>query len=154
MNDSWLTLILLGIAASFMPLVFGLEIVLLGSDDGVKRTSSLAVGITVFRVLAAVGVALLFAGGAVAVGQGISNIGAFLGSTLSQFGQDVASGQHVLLDILLVAAGILLMISAYRHIRGGHGADQSSEHEDSKAFSVGVVGMVGREHVFPAEDDL
>jgi threonine/homoserine/homoserine lactone efflux protein len=149
----WLALLLLGLAASFMPMVFGLELVLLGSNDGAKKSSSLVGGITLFRVLVAIGVTVLFASGAVAISKGISNIADFLGSTLSQFGQDVTSGQHIILDVLFVVAGILLLRDAYRHIRSSPSEDQpssdkssddeSSKQKESKTLETGVAGMIG-----------
>lgn len=46
MNTPWVSLILLGVAASFLPLQFGLEIALLGKIDGLKKSASLISGIT------------------------------------------------------------------------------------------------------------
>jgi hypothetical protein len=62
MDDSFFTIFLIALAASFLPLQFGAEISLLANEDGVKRASSLVGGITLFRILVGVVIALLFAG--------------------------------------------------------------------------------------------
>jgi len=154
MDDSWVTLILLGLAAGFMPMVFGVEIYGLGTDGGAKKASSLLGGVTLFRLLITVVVLLLFAGVMTALSQGLSNIGQFLSSLTSQFGKDVASGQHLVVDLLLIVAGALLIIQAVRRLRGGSTAEQSpqssdsnakpaSQSRDSKVLAVGVIGMLG-----------
>ena len=99
MDDSWVTLIMLGLAASFMPLVFSMEIYTLGADDGVKKVSSLIGGITVFRLLVTVLVVLLFMGMMASLTEGLSDIGQFLGSLLSRADEDVTSGQHLFVDL-------------------------------------------------------
>ena len=117
MDNDWLILILIGVAASFMPLQFGVEIFLLGSVDGLKKTFSLVGGITLFRLLAAVVAVLLVAGASAALGQSISGLAHFMQSVLSQFGQDINSGQYLLLDLLLVISGVMLLIHTYPHFR-------------------------------------
>ena len=58
----WVSVILLGVAASFMPLQFGLEIAFLGLDDGPKKGTGLVSGITLFRITVLVGIGLIFTG--------------------------------------------------------------------------------------------
>ena len=144
----WSTLILLGIAASFMPLVSGLEITILGGEKGAKKSSSLVGGVTLFRVLIAIGVTLFLTAGIVVASHEISNVADNLGSTVSQFRQGVTTGQYIILDVLLVAAGILLIVNAISHIRGRSNGDLpsddgSTESQDSKAIETGVAGMIG-----------
>jgi hypothetical protein len=137
MDNHWLVLILIGLAASFMPLQFGTEIFLLNGDDGLKKTSSLVGGITLFRMLVAVVTALLFAGAsAAALRQSISGVPDFVQSMLSQFHQDVSSGQYVFLDLLLVIAGVVLLIHSYRHFRGRSEATQSTNKVISKVQGI------------------
>ena len=154
MDDSFVTFIMLALAASFMPLVFSMEIYVLGADDGVKKVSSLIGGITIFRLLITVLVVLLFMGMMAFLTEGLSDIGQFLGSLLSRADEDVTSGQHLFMDLLLVAAGIALFVQAIRHVRGGSRADQTSESGgstgdqtadsgSSKAMGLGVAGMIG-----------
>ena len=147
MEDA-LTLVLLGIAACFMPLVFGLEITMLGSNNGAQKSSGLVGGVTLFRVLLAIGITLLFAVGVADVGQELSDSTSSLKSAISQFRQDVTSGERIILDMLLFASGILLIVNAFRHIRGTSKGDESTdadsaETRDSKAIETGVVGMLG-----------
>ena len=143
MDDSWVTFIMLALAASFMPLVFSMEIYVLGADDGVKKVSSLLGGITIFRLLITVLVVLLFLGMMASLTEGLSNIGQFLGSLLSRTDKDVTSGQHLFLDLLLIAAGVALFVQAIRHVRGSSKTKQTSDSGDSKAMGLGIAGMIG-----------
>lgn len=144
MGDSWVTVIFLGLAASFMPLVFGIEIYSLGDDDGVKKVSGLLGGIVSFRLLVTVGVILLFVGVLASLSEGLANIGHFLGSLLLRFGEGVTSGHHLVIDLLLIAAGVLIIVQAFRHLRAGSNAGHApTSSSDSKSLSVGAVGMIG-----------
>lgn len=136
MANHWLTLMLIAVAASFMPLQFGVEIFLLDSDDGLKKTSGLVGGITLFRMLAAVLVALLFAGASAALRQKISGVVDFIQSVWSQLGQNVSSGQYLVLDSLLVIAGVLILILTYRHFRGRSEATHSTSKVISKVQGI------------------
>jgi hypothetical protein len=143
MDDSWVTLLMLGLTAAFMPLVFSLEIYVLGTDDGVKKVSSLLGGITGFRLLITFLVVLLFAGVMASLSQGLSSVGQFLGSLLSQVNKDITSGHHLFIDLLLVVAGVSLFVQAIRHLRRGSNAKQASDSDSSQAMEVGVGGMIG-----------
>jgi hypothetical protein len=68
MDESWITLLMLGPAAGFMPLIFSLEIYVLGADAAEKKVTSLLGDITLFRLLVTLLVALLFTG---MIGMGI-----------------------------------------------------------------------------------
>lgn len=153
MDNTWVTLILLGIAAAFMPMVYGLQVYTLGEDDGTKKVSSLLGGITSFRLLVSLGVVLLFAGVMAGLSQGLSDIGRFVSSLFSQLGQGITSGHHLVIDLLLIASGIVLIVQAFRRIRGkpdlasapgkSNQSSDSSKSDDAKAVSVGIVGMLG-----------
>jgi hypothetical protein len=136
MANHWLTLMLIAVAASFMPLQFGVEIFLLDSDDGLKKTSGLVGGITLFRMLAAVLVALLFAGASAALRQKVSGVVDFIQSVWSQLGQDVSTRQYVVLDLLLVIAGVLILILTYRHFRSRSQATHSTSRVISKVQGI------------------
>ncbi len=133
MDNSWVTLILLGLAASFMPMVFGLEIYALGDENGAKKVSGLLGGITSFRLLVTLGVILLFAGVMAGLSQGLSDIGQFFGSLFSQLGQSITSGHHLLIDLLLVAGGVWLIVQAVRHARHGSATKQPPQSSNTSA---------------------
>jgi hypothetical protein len=151
MDNDWVTLILLGLAAAFMPMVFGLEIYTLGENDGAKKVSGLLGGITFFRLLVAIGVLLLFVGVMSWLTQGLSDIGQFFGSLFSQLGQGITSGHHLIIDLLLVAGGVWLIIQAIQYVRRGSDSEHSpqaaapdgAKSADSKAVGLGVAGMLG-----------
>ncbi|MEA3337376.1 MAG: GAP family protein [Chloroflexota bacterium] len=142
MNESWLTIFLLALVASFLPLQFGAEVSLLGKENGTKKASSLVGGITLYKVLVAVIVVFLIGGAMAALTQDIQGIGGFIKSTLATLGQDVTSGQHALLDLLLIAAGVALIIHAYRTLRGRSEANQTSEEDTKKVHRGGAVELI------------
>ena len=117
MNTPWVSLILLGVAASFLPLQFGLEIALLGKRDGLKKSASLIGGITIFRVLLLVAIGLIFTGLLEIMSAFLADISTSISATLQQLHLTVTSGQHVIFDGLLIAAGVGLCFRAYHHWR-------------------------------------
>jgi threonine/homoserine/homoserine lactone efflux protein len=143
MDESWVTFILIGLTASFMPLILSMEIYVLGADDGTKKVSSLLGGVTLFRLLVTLLAILLFAGMMASLKQELSDIGQFLGSLLTQIDTDITSGQHLFIDLLLIAAGLSLIVQAIRHLRGGSQANQTDDAGNSKAMDVGIAGMIG-----------
>jgi threonine/homoserine/homoserine lactone efflux protein len=143
MNSPWLSFILLAIAASFLPLQFGLEISLLGKDDGIKNGVSFASGVTLFRIVLVVGLGVIFTGLLVVVSDLFSNISADIKNVTQQFGLDITSGEHVLFDGLLILAGIALWIQVYHHIRNRSKADQSAKSDSStKGQGKGAIGLL------------
>ena len=140
--DSLLPIILLALTASFLPLQFGAEISLLGKDGGPKKATSLVTGITLQRILVVVLVVVVFAGATAALTEGIQSITDFLSKTLTNFGRNVTSGQHMLLDGLLILAGIVLLIHGYRMLRGGPEANQTSDKDKKKVHASGTVELV------------
>jgi len=117
MDIPWVSIILLGVAASFLPLQFGLEIALLGSDHGLNKGSGLVSGITLFRITVLVGIGLIFTGLLATMSTFLSGISTAIGSTLHQLHLYVTSGQHVLFDVLLIASGVILLVQAVHHWR-------------------------------------
>ena len=137
MNIPWVSLILLGVAASFLPLQFGLEIALLGSSDGLKKSSSLIGGITLFRILLLVAVGLIFTGLLEKISTLLADISAAVSTTLHQLHLAVTSGQHVIFDGLLIAAGVLLCFRAYHHWRNRTQTKDGKESHSS--FTEGLL---------------
>lgn len=135
-------IILLGLVAGFLPLQFGAEISLLGGEKGVRRATGLAAGYTLFRVLLAVLIVVITAGTTTALSGVRGSIGSFLVSTVQHLGQAVTSGQHAVIDGLLVIAGAYLLYRAYGRLRAGAGADQMSAEEEKKRQARGALGMI------------
>jgi hypothetical protein len=135
-------IILLGIVAGFLPLQFGAEISLLGGEKGVRKASGLAIGYTLFRFLLAVLIVVLSAGSMVALSGARGNIRSFLASILKHLGQTVTSGEHAVIDGLLVIAGAYLLYLGYGRLRGGAGADQMSEEDDKQRQRRGAIAMI------------
>lgn len=143
MDSPWLTLILLALAASFLPMQFGLEISLLGKDDGIKNGGSFAIGVALFRIALVVGLGVIFTGLLVVVSDLFSNISDDIKNVIQQFGLDISSGQHVLFDGLLILAGIALWIQVYHHIQNRSKADQSTKSDSStKGQGKGAIGLL------------
>lgn len=133
MNQAWFTLILLGFAASFMPLQFGLEIVLLGTRDGLKKCAGLISGINLFRILLLSGLAFIFTGFIARIGDLLAGVSDVLKRVLNQLGLDITSGQHVIFDVLLIAAGVMLWIQIVRHLRNRGQPKQPPKSDPSTA---------------------
>ena len=144
MNIPWASLILLGVAASFLPLQFGLEIALLGKSDGLKKSSSLIGGITLFRILLLVAIGLIFTGLLEKISTFLANISAAVSTTLHQLHLAVTSGQHVIFDGLLIAAGVALWIRAYHHWRNRTQTKDAKESDTSfsKRFGDSPAGLL------------
>ena len=131
MNAPWVSLILLGIAASFLPLQFGLEIALLGKSDGLKKSFSLISGITLFRILILVAIGLVFTGLLELISTFLADISTAVSTTLHQLHLAVTSGQHVIFDGLLIAAGVMLCFRAYNHWRNRTQTEDAKESHPS-----------------------
>ena len=143
MDEAWLSLILLALAASFLPLQFGFEISVLGKDDGIKNGFGFTVGVALFRIVLMVGLGVLFTGLLVVVSNLFSNISADIGNLIHQIGLDITSGQHVLFDGLLILAGIALWIQVYHHIQNRSKADHSAKSDSSsKGQGKGAIGLL------------
>ena len=137
MDIPWVSVILLGVAASFLPLQFGLEIALLGSSDGLKKGSGLISGITLFQITVLVGIGLIFTGLLAKMSAFLSGISTAIGSMLSQLHLYVTSGQHVLFDLLLIASGVILLVQAAHHWRN---REQSKDTKESTPSFVKRFG--------------
>ncbi len=131
MNVPWVSLILLGVAASFLPLQFGLEIALLGKSNGLRKSSSLVGGITLFRIFLLVAIGLIFTGLLEKISTFLADISAAASTTLHQLHLAVTSGQHVIFDGLLIAAGVMLCLRAYGHWRNRTQTKDAKESDSS-----------------------
>ncbi len=143
MDNPWITFILLGLAAAFLPLQFGLEISLLGKDDGMKNGVRFASGVTLVRIVLVVGLGVVFVGLLAVINNLFTNLSADIKNGIQQFGLDITSGQHVLFDGLLILAGIALWIQVIQHIRNRSKADQPEKKDSSsKAQGKGAIGLL------------
>lgn len=139
--EDLVAIILLALVAGFLPLQFGAEISLLGTERGVRKASGLAIGVALFRILVGVLIVVISAGTTAALSGARESIRSFIGSTLSHMGQAVTSGQHAFIDALLIIAGVFLLLRAYRRLRGDS-ADQISEEDEKHVRKAGVAAMV------------
>lgn len=138
------TIFLLGLVAGFLPLHFGATISLLGSERGVRKASSLALGVLLFRVLVGILIAVVFAGATAALAGALRNVSSFASSTLGYLRQGITSGQHAVLDGVIIVAGLLLLYQAYRRLRGSSDTGQASEDDEKRwASSVLAITLFG-----------
>ncbi len=143
MNESWIALILVGIAASLMPLTIGVEIYALGTDKGVKKVLSLIGGVTIFRILITVGAVLLFAGVIATQSENPLDVGQILRTMLSEFNEALTPEQRLAGNLLLLIAGVLIIIQIIRLMRSKPPkVEPSSQPPDSRAIGVGIGGML------------
>lgn len=144
MDTPWVSLVLLGVAASFLPLQFGLEIALLGKSDGLKKSASLISGITLFRILLLVTMGLIFTDLLDKISAFLANISTAASTALQRLHLSVISGQHIIFDSLLIATGVMLLVRAYNH---WHNRTQTEEPKDShpafsKRFGESPLGLL------------
>ena len=144
MNIPWVSIILLGVAASFLPLQFGLEIALLRTSDGLKKGAALVSGITLFRITVFVGIGLIFTSVLAKMSTFLSTISTAIGSTLRQLHLFVTSDQHVLFDVLIIASGVILLVQAFHHWRNRTQAKDAKESVPSfvKRFGDSSGGLL------------
>ena len=144
MDVPWVSLILLGVAASFLPLQFGLEIALLGSDDGLKKGTGLIGGISLFRIAVLVGIGLIFTGLLAKMSTLLSNVSTAIASTINQLHLSVRSGQHVLFDVLIIAFGVILLVQATHHWRNRKQTEDAKDSTPSfvKRFEDSTGGLL------------
>lgn len=139
------TIILLGLVAGFLPLHFGATISPLGSERGVRKATSLALGVLLFRVLVGLLIAVVFAGATAALAGALRNVSSFASSTLGYLKQGITSGQHAIVDGVIIVAGIVLLYQAYRRLRGRSDTGQTSEKDEkqwaSSVFAITVFGI-------------
>ncbi|MFN2136553.1 MAG: GAP family protein [Candidatus Promineifilaceae bacterium] len=118
MNHPLLLFIILGLAASFLPLQFGYEIHLLGDEEhGPRSAAKFMGGITLFRVFLILILGLIFTGVSFTVLHTVGGVFAFGHDIMGDLRLWVTSGQNVVIDILLIICGIMLVIRAYRQYR-------------------------------------
>lgn len=143
MSNSWLTLILLALAAGIVPMLFAFETYVLSQDAGLKRGIAFFSGVFLFRLVLIVGLGILFTGFLTAVSSLFSNISTETQNLLNQIGQDIDSGQHFLFDGLLILSGIALWVQAYRRWTNRSEADRSAHNgAPTKNQGRGAKGML------------
>lgn len=141
MSQHWAAIIVLGLAASVMPVIFGIEIVILGSEDGIKKSAGLLTGITLARVAIAVLAALVLAGAAVALYDRFNSISSLARQVADQLGKRAAGGEFILTDVLLVLAGAVLLFTGFRYMRQPEQAQAAPDTDDARTQS-GFSGMI------------
>lgn len=145
MNEPWLIFILLGLAAAFLPWQIAYEIYLFGEENGLKKATVFAGGITAFRVLLLLVIGPFFVGIAAYLTRTIIVIARFAQSILVLLGHELTSGQREFLDLLLILSGILLLVQAFLYYRGSK-AEKSEEEileEEQKDRSMRSLFLLG-----------
>ena len=129
MIESWLIVALLGVVASFMPTILGMEAILLGTEQGMRRVVGLLSGITLARLVIAFGVFSVFA--SVLEVMRVTAIWAAESAVnlLERIHALIVADGHWALDIILTIAGVMLLIEAVNYARGGVVVVTSSESE-------------------------
>jgi hypothetical protein len=136
------TLLAIGLIAGFLPIHFGVEMSLLGGEKGVRRASGLTIGVLIFRVLVSVLIILLSVGTALTLSGALNSIGGFVRETLRLLGKGVTSGEHAVLDVLLIIMGGYLVLSAFRRLRGEPESSQKSEDDQKKEQRAGIISVI------------
>ncbi len=147
MDNSWLTLFLLALAAGFVPMLFAFETYILGDKNGLKRGLGFFSGIVLFRIALFVLLGIFFTSFLSSVSSLFSNISADTKNLLDQVGPDIRSGQHILFDVLLILAGFALWIKAYQQwtrrsqARLATKSNAASRDEGKSAAGLLVLGF-------------
>lgn len=142
MSQHWAAIIVLGLAASVMPVIFGIEIVILGSEGGMKKSVGLLTGITLARITIAVLAALVLAGVAVALYDRWNNFSSLARQVADELGKRVAGGEFILTDMLLVLAGAVLLFTGFRHLRPPEQDQVTPDTNDATAGRAGFSGTI------------
>ena len=144
MNEPLLSVILLALAASFMPIQFGMEMVYLDEDDGLKKSGGFISGITLFRVLVIILTGMLFPAILDQISRLFENISDWTASMLHGLKADLVSGEHFLFDVLMIVAGIVLWIEVVQRLRKRKQGKPSREKESDKAKEnpKGLIGLI------------
>jgi len=144
MNETWIGLILVGLAASLMPLTIGVEIYALGTEKGVRKVISLIGGVTLFRILLTIGVMFVSAGLVATHDEMMADIGAAIRTTLYEFNASLTPGERLVGNLLLILAGALIIVQIVRYSRKSPlpDVDSTTNPPDSRAVGVGVIGML------------
>ncbi len=147
MWESWLVLALLGLVASFMPSVLGVEAVLLGTEGGVRRVLGLLAGITLARIIIAFGVFSVFASVLEIMRMTAAWAAESAVNLLERINALIVAEGHWALDIMLTVAGVWLIIEAINYARGVNAVtvveEQTSEDEVEDDSSPGMLGTLG-----------
>ena len=144
MIETWVALILVGLAASLMPLTIGVEIYAMGTEKGIKKVISLIAGVTVFRLLLTVGILLVSAGLIARRSEEGFDIGEAIRTALYNFDQALTSGERLIGNIFIILAGLLILFQMYRMMRSQpvQEGDPLSKPPDARAVGAGIFGML------------
>ncbi len=115
MDNPWFTLILLALAAGFLPWQFSAEVLILRKEQGLRRAAAFAGGLTVWRFLLGFVLAFVLAGGLAILNNGFGEIVDFISSGLEGGVERVQNRQGRVLDVLLIIGGIMLVIKMVRN---------------------------------------
>jgi hypothetical protein len=147
-DNPWIALILLALAAAFLPWQFSAEVLILRKERGLGRATAFAGGITIWRFLIGIVLAFVFAGGLAVAGKDFGTIIDFISAGLQSGVESVENRPGRVLDVVLIFSGLLLLVRA---IRSGMGEPDPAPPPkilgtlDSigarAAFGFGVVWM-------------
>lgn len=114
MENPWVALILLALAAAFLPWQFSAEVLILRKERGLGRAAAFAGGITIWRFLMGLVLAFVFAGGLAVASNGPGTIMEFIRNGFESGVERVENRQGPILDILLILAGLILVVRTIR----------------------------------------
>lgn len=144
MDNPLISVILLALAASIMPIQFGMEIVIFGEEDGLKKSGSLLSGITLFRVLVILFIGVVFPGILNVLENLLENFSTWASSAVEQLKEGIVSGEHILFDALMIMAGIMLLIQAVRRFRNPKPSEAAGVPKSAgvQIQSKGIKGLL------------
>lgn len=143
MNNPWITLFLLALAAGFLPWQFSAEILILRRKHGLGRAAAFAGGIMFWRFLIGIALTFILAGGLIAIGNGTGPVQMFIRSGFQTVAEDIKNRQVVVLDILLMMSGIVLVLRSIRAGVDETDPDASPPKILGTLDSIGVRGAFG-----------
>jgi hypothetical protein len=122
-ENPWITLILLALAAGFLPWQFSAEVLILGKEHGLRRATAFTGGITLWRFLIGFVLAFVLAGGLAILNNGFGTILDFISAGFQSGVGRVENRPGRVLDILLILCGIFLVMRMIRNWNGGADPD-------------------------------
>ena len=143
MENPWVTLILLALAAGFLPWQFSAEVLILRKEHGLRRAVAFTGGLTLWRVLLGFVLAFVLAGGLAILNNGFGTIFAFIRSGLESGVERVQNRQGRVLDVLLIISGIMLVIQMIRNWMGEVDPDAPQPKILATLDSIGPRGAFG-----------
>ena len=118
MENPWVTLIILALAAGFLPWQFSAEILILRKERGLGRAAAFTGGITLWRFLIGLILAFVLAGGIAIANNGFGSVFDFIGAGFESAIERVEGRQGPVLDVLLILCGIMLVVRMIRSWMG------------------------------------